>query len=74
MGADRERIRKRIHSLIGSDKSHDIESAPYPLPIRSRIQSLSAPYPLPIRSLLPLAVKDLPIQSEAQKSAPESAP
>ena len=36
--------------LIGSDKSHDLEStpasAPYPLPIRS----LSAPYPLPIRS------------------------
>ena len=63
MGADRERIRERIHSLIGSDKSHDIESAPYPLP-----------HPLPIRSLLPLAVKDLPIQSEAQKSAPESAP
>ena len=35
MGADREQMREWIHSLIGSDKSHDIESAP-----------TSAPYPL----------------------------
>ena len=29
-----------LYSLIGSDKSHDLESAPYPLPIRSLLSAV----------------------------------